>query len=212
MKRVKPKLALPVGACLLALAAPSARAQEHAGHEAHMAQMASAGKGPTVRLMEPQPEIPDLPFVDQTGRKTTLREVLDSDKPVLVNFIFTTCTTICPVMSAGMAQLMGNLGAEQDSVRVVSISIDPEVDTVATLRSYAERYHAPASWLFLTGSVDAVEAAQRVFGNYRGGKYNHAPGTFVRSARDAPWIALDGFSSAETLLHASMGHLSPAHQ
>jgi protein SCO1/2 len=210
MKRVKTKLALAVGACLLVLAATSARAQDHTGHEAHMAQMAAAGKGPTVRLMEPQPEIADLPFVDQAGRKTTLPEVLDSDKPVFVNFIFTTCTTICPVMSAGMSQFMKNLGPEDDSVRVVSISIDPEVDTVAALRAYAERYHAPSSWLFLTGSADAVEAAQRAFGNYRGGKYNHAPGTFVRSAKDAPWIALDGFSSAETLRHASMGHLAPA--
>jgi protein SCO1/2 len=187
-----------------------ALAQTPTGHEAHMAQMAAAGNGPTVRLVEPPPEIPDLPLVDQTGRKTTLREALDADKPVFVNFIFTTCTTICPVMSAGMSQFMKNLGPEEDSVRVVSISIDPEVDTVAALRAYAERYHAPPSWLFLTGSAEAVEAAQRAFGNYRGGKYNHAPGTFVRSANDAPWIALDGFSSAETLRHASMGHLAPS--
>lgn len=188
-----------------------ALAQAPAGHEAHMAQMAAGGKGPTVRLMEPQPAIPDLPLVDQAGRKTTLREALDSDKPVFVNFIFTTCTTICPVMSAGMSQFMTNLGAEHGSVRVVSVSIDPEVDTVSALRRYAERYHAPPSWLFLTGSAEAVEAAQRAFGSYRGGKYNHAPGTFVRSAKGAPWIALDGFSSAETLRHASMGHLAPAH-
>jgi protein SCO1 len=196
----------------LALVSPAARAaaQGHTGHEAHVAQMAAAGKGPTVRVLEPQPEIPDLAFSDQAGRRTTLREALSADKPVLVNFIFTTCTTICPVMSAGMSQFMANLGAEQESVRVVSISIDPEVDTVDSLRAYAERYRAPASWRFLTGTPAAVEAAQRAFGSYRGGKYNHAPGTFVRPAKDAPWIALDGFSSAETLLHASMGHLAPS--
>jgi protein SCO1/2 len=204
-------LALPVMACAIAVPGARASAQAATGHEAHMAQMAAAGKGPAVRVMEPQPEIPDLPFVDQTGRKTTLREALGSEKPVLVNFIFTTCTTICPVMSAGMSQFVANLGAEQDQVRVVSISIDPEIDTVANLRAYAERYHAPPSWRFLTGPPAAVEAAQRAFGNYRGGKYNHAPGTFVRSAKDTPWIALDGFSSAETLLHASMGHLASSH-
>ena len=71
------------------------------------------------------------------------REAIGSDKPVLVNFIFTTCTTICPVMSAGMSQFLANLGAEQDRVRVVTISIDPETDTADVLRAYAARYHAP---------------------------------------------------------------------
>jgi protein SCO1 len=202
-----------VVAAAVALSSVPATAQVPAGHEAHMAQMAqmaAAGKGPTVRLMDPQPDLPDVAFVDQGGRATTLREALASDKPVLLNFIFTSCTTICPVMSAGMSQFLANLGAEQDQVRVVSISIDPELDTVDSLRAYAARYHAPSSWTFLTGKAAAVEAAQRAFGSYRGGKNNHAPGTFVRSAKAAPWIALDGFSSAETLLHASMGHLAPA--
>jgi protein SCO1/2 len=175
-----------------------------------MAQMAAAPSAPVVRLMTPQPSFNDIKFVDQRGQATTLSEAVGSDKPVLVNFIFTTCTTICPVMSAGMSQFLTNLGAQQDSVRVLSISIDPEFDTVPTLRAYAERYHAPSSWRLLTGTPAAVEAAQRAFGSYRGGKANHAPGTFVRAAADAPWLALDGFSSAETLLHASMGHLVPA--
>ena len=179
---------------------------EHAEHQAHVA---AARQGPTVRVMQPQPVVPDASFVDDAGRQTTLRQALASDGPVLVNFIFTTCTTICPVMSAGMSQFLENLGPERDSVRIISISIDPETDTVAALREYAERYHAPPSWRLLTGSPAAVEAAQRAFDSYRGGKNNHAPGTFVRSAQGAPWIALDGFSSAETLRLASIGRLAP---
>jgi protein SCO1/2 len=187
-------------------------AQAPPGHEAHMAQMAAAPKNPAVRVMAPQPAIDGIALVDQNGRATTLGEAVGSDSPVLVNFIFTSCTTICPVMSAGMSQFLTNLGAEQDHVRVVTISIDPENDTADVLRAYAARYHAPASWRFLTGPPAAIEAAQRAFGSYRGGKYNHEAGTFVRSAAHAPWIALDGFSSAETLLHAVMGHLVPSQQ
>jgi len=172
-----------------------------------MAQMAAASKDPDVRVLTPQPALDGIELVDQDGGATTLREALESDKPVLVNFIFTTCTTICPVMTAGMSQFLTNLGSEQDQVRVVSISIDPENDSPATLRAYAKRYHAPPSWRFLTGSPAAIEAAQRAFGNYRGGRNNHAPGTFVRPASDAPWIALDGFSSADTLLRACHGEL-----
>ena len=199
-----------VAACAFAVTAPHASAQTQTGHEGHVAQMAAAVKPPAVRLLAPAPAIDGIPLVDQDGRATTLGEAVGSDKPVLVNFIFTTCTTICPVMSAGMSQLMKNLAPEEDSVRVVSISIDPENDTVEALRAYAARYHAPPSWRFLRGTPAAIEAAQRAFGSYRGGKNNHQAGTFVRSAPTAPWIALDGFSSAQTLEHAVMGHLVPA--
>jgi protein SCO1/2 len=160
--------------------------------------------------MNPQPDLDGIVLVDQDGKQAALRDVIGSDKPVLLNFIFTTCTTICPVMSAGMSQLLSNLGAENDTVRVISISIDPEADSVAALKAYAMRYHAPASWRLLTGTPAAVEAAQRTFGSYRGGKNNHAPATFVHASATTPWIALDGFSSAETLRHASLGHVVPA--
>ena len=183
--------------------------EEKAGHEAHLAQMAAAARPSAARVMAPQPAIADIALVDQGGRATTLREAIGTDKPVLVNFIFTTCTTICPVMSAGMSQLLSNLGTRRDEVRIVSISIDPERDTVDALRAYAARYHAAPSWRFLTGTSASVEAAQRAFGSYRGGKNNHAPGTFVRPATGAPWIALDGFSSAETLARAFRGDLVP---
>jgi protein SCO1/2 len=176
-------------------------------HAAHRAALTAAEQGPTARVLEPQPAIPEVGLVDQEGRRTTLREALATDKPVLVNFIFTSCTTICPVMSAGMSQFLANLGPERERVLVVSVSIDPETDTVDVLKRYAERYHAPASWRFLTGSRSAVEAAQRAFDSYRGGRNNHAPGTFVRAAPDASWIALDGFSSADTLRLASLGQL-----
>jgi len=194
----------------LALLAASAIAQEPDGHEAHRAQLAAAPKDAAARVMAPQPSLDGIALVDQDGRATTLRDALASDKPVLVNFIFTTCTTICPVMTAGMSQFLTNLGADRDKVQVVSVSIDPEHDSAETLRAYAARYHAPPSWRFLTGAPPAIEAAQRAFGSYRGGKNNHAPGTFVRPAAGAPWIALDGFSSAETLRRACQGQLLPS--
>jgi protein SCO1/2 len=204
------RMAAIVAAGVMVIATPRANAQAHTGHEGHMAQMAAAPKEQPARIVEPAPAIDGIPLVDQNGRATTLREEVESGEPVLVNFIFTTCTTICPVMSAGMSQLLANLAADQGRVRVVSISIDPENDTVEALRAYATRYHAPPSWRFLRGTPAAIEAAQRAFGSYRGGKNNHEPGTFVRSAAGEPWIALDGFSSAQRLEHAVMGHAVPS--
>ncbi len=207
---MRPWLAGVVVGGAVAMSSTVAVAQAPTGHEEHQAQMAVPRPEPSARVMAPQPALGDIALVDQDGRATTLREALESEKPVLVNFIFTTCTTICPVMSSGMSQFLRNLGTERDSVRVVSISIDPGNDTAKALQAYAARYHAPPSWRFLTGRPAAIVAAQRAFGSYRGGKNNHVAGTFVRPAALAPWIALDGFSSAETLRRAVKGQLSPS--
>jgi protein SCO1/2 len=166
---------------------------------------AAAPETPASHVMTPQPVIGDITLVDQEGRPTSLREAIGSDTPVLVNFIFTSCTTICPVMSTGFAQFQERLGAERDRVRLVSISIDAETDTVDALREYAARYRAGPSWRFLTGTREAVEAAQRSFGAYRGDKGNHVPGTYLRRSVNAEWESVDGLSSAGRLLRAYRG-------
>jgi len=192
--------------CTAALGSAVAFAQAPPGHEGHEAHMAAAAAKPSaMRVMSPQPVVGDVPLVDHQGRATSLRQAIDTDMPVLVNFIFTSCTTVCPIMSAGFAQLHESLGPERDRVRLVSISIDPETDTVEALRAYGARYHAGASWQFLTGTATASEAAQRAFGAYRGDKNNHAPATYFRRTRDSPWEALDGLSSAEMLVRAYRG-------
>lgn len=191
--------------CALLLPATAAFAQ-HEGHLAHMAPKSDA----SVRVMSPQPAIGDITLIDHLGRPTSLGSVLSTEKPVLVNFIFTSCTTICPVMTTGFAQFQANLGDARDSVQLVSISIDPETDTVETLRRYADKYKAGASWQFLTGTRAAVEAAQRAFGAYRGDKTNHAPVTYIRRSPGSAWESVDGLLSAETLRRAYRGELTPA--
>jgi protein SCO1/2 len=184
------------------VAAATPAAQSHAGHEGHMAAPAPRS---AARVMAPQPIVGDIALVDHEGRTTSLEEIVAGDDPVLVNFIFTSCTTICPVMSAGFAQFHDALGADRARVRLVSISIDPEVDTVETLRAYAARQGAGPSWRFLTGTPDAIVAAQRAFHAYRGDKNNHSPSTYIRRTADGPWETLEGLSSADALMRAYRG-------
>ena len=120
------------------------------------------------RVMDPQPVIGGVSLVDVEGRTVTLRDALTSDSPVMVNFIFTSCTTICPVMSAGFSQLARRLATENRPVRLVSISIDPEYDTPARLREYAEYLGARDNWVFLTGSRADSEAAQKALRRIQG--------------------------------------------
>ena len=125
--------------------------------------------------------IPDVRLVDTDGAQVALRDGLGGDEPVMLNFIFTSCTAICPVMSATFMQVQEALGDERRKVRMVSISIAPENDTPARLKEYADRFHAGSQWRMLTGSVEDSIAVQRAFDAYRGGNMNHAPVTFLRA-------------------------------
>ena len=97
-------------------------------------------------------DVPELTLINQEGDTVDFREVLLGDKPVFVEFVFATCTTICPVLSAGLASMQRKLGEDSDQVRLISISIDPEHDGPEELKEYLERYRAGPGWDFLTGT------------------------------------------------------------
>ena len=118
----------------------------------------------------------------------------------MLNFIFTTCTTICPVMSATFSMVQEKLGPEHGKVRMISISIDPEHDSPSRLNAYAKKFGAGAQWSMLTGSIGNSIAVQRAFDAYFGDKMNHRPVTFMRKGPGKPWLRIDGFASADDLL------------
>jgi len=127
-------------------------------------------------------------------------ELDDGRRPLVMNFIYTSCTTICPMNSQVFEQFQGDLGAERKSVHLVSISIDPEQDTPAHLRKYAAQFHARRGWDHYTGKLADVIAVQRAFGAYRGDKMSHTPLTLMRSSPGKPWVRFDGFARADDLM------------
>src|SRR5512138_2068051 len=143
--------------------------------------------------------IPDVNLVDADGAGVPLRSAL-ADKPVILDFIFTSCGAVCPVMSRTFSQVQSALGADRDKVRMVSISIDPEQDTPAVLKAYAGKYGAGPNWEMLTGSLKDSIAVQRAFDVYRGDKMDHLPTTFLRAGAGKRWVRLDGFASAGEIL------------
>ena len=205
-------VAVTAAACLCLWSVAGASEQEHVGHDMHHDHSAHQHdthahhkhmmqqKG-FVRS-EHNYAIPDVVLKDQQGKSVPLQKILgDDDKPVMLNFIFTTCTTICPVLSASFSQLQEALGDEADDVRMVSISIDPEYDTPEKLSEYAERFHAGSNWVFYTGNLPDIVTVQKAFDVYRGDKMNHPPVSFMRVGPDAPWVRFEGFASIEDLMH-----------
>jgi protein SCO1/2 len=146
--------------------------------------------------------LPAVTLVRDDGKAVSLAEALNDGRPVILTFIYTTCTTICPMVSQTFEELQAKLGPERDKVHLVSISIDPEEDTPARLKAYAARFDAGPEWQHYTGTVEASIATQRAFNVYRGDKMNHTAVAFVRAAPGKPWLRLDGLATPAELLGA----------
>lgn len=143
--------------------------------------------------------MPDVTLINQDGKKVKFKSVMESDKLVVVDFIFGTCTTICPVLSAGYLNLQQKLGTESGKVHLVSISIDPENDTPKVMKEYLKRYRAKPGWDFLTGSRKDIDAVMKAFNAYVPDKMSHYALTLLRPPQqDGRWIRIFGImSSAE---------------
>ena len=167
-------------------------ADEHAAHRA-------AVERPRYSVSEGHYSVPDVDLVDAMGVSVALPRLLESEGPVALNFIFTTCATICPVMTSTFAQMRHELGDDAGRVRLVSISIDPDYDRPAVLKQYAERFGAGGGWSFLTGDGARISEVLRSFDAYTGSKMNHRPVTLLKRPQQASWIRIDGLASGQDL-------------
>jgi len=141
-------------------------------------------------------KVPEVTLVRQDGSKARFPGELDDGRPVILTFIFTSCTTVCPVINAVFSSVQQKLGKEREKVHMVSISIDPDYDTPAHLADYARSFKAGPQWQFYTGTPEAVTAIQTAFAVYRGDKMNHIPVILLRAAPGKTWVRLDGVGIA----------------
>lgn len=160
---------------------------------------AAAAAKPYKRSVE-RYTVPDVVLVNQDGRKVNLRKLLASDKPLIVDFIYATCTTICPVLSAGFTNLQKKLAGSAHQPQLVSITIDPENDTPKIMKAYLQRYRAKPGWDFLTGSRADIDKVMYAFNAYIPDKMSHYPLNLIRSPRDGSWVRLYGIMSSREFL------------
>ena len=180
-------------ACLMTIAGIATASESTDPHAAHKKMM----QAPSINVQQVDYAIPDVNLVDTNGDTTNLRALLSGNDAVVVNFIFTTCTTICPVITATTLQLQRELNDDPTQPLYVTISIDPDYDSSEVLREYAKTYGA--DWTFLTGSSNDVTMALRAFDAYRGNKVNHFALTLMRATNDVEWTRVEGLTSANEL-------------
>lgn len=144
--------------------------------------------------------IPDVMLTDFDNRPVRLRDLLVTNDPVMMNFVFTTCRTICPVTTKVLSEVPSRLGGDGKRLRMISISIDPENDTPLQLKAYARSFQAGERWKFLTGNSQDVKTVLMALDSYRGDKMNHEPVTLMRQASIKSWVRIDGFATPDELV------------
>jgi protein SCO1/2 len=159
-----------------------------------------AGRDKTYQRTLENYEVPDVTLINQDGVKVSLRKLLFSDKPVLVDFVYTSCTTICPVLSINFANYQKTIIEERGATQLVSISIDPEFDTPKAMKAYLKRYNAEPGWDFLTGSRDDISRVLKAFKVYTQNKMNHYPVILLKSPSDTRWVRVYGLIGTSELL------------
>ena len=139
-------------------------------------------------------QVPPFSFTDQDGNTVTDRTV--ADKILVVDFFFTTCKSICPVMSTRMSGLQVNLPLHDKAYKDVlflSHTVDPEHDTPAVLKEYAREYHADtARWKFLTGDATTI---------YRQGNLGYLLSAVVDSASAEQFVHSPNFVLVDKRRH-----------
>lgn len=149
------------------------------------------------------PAVPDELLVDQDGRTVHLERDLLAGHPVFVNFVYTTCSTICSPMTANFARLQEKLrAAGRTDARLVSITLDPDTDTPAKLTKYAEAFHRGPGWTFVTGATPAVTRVSKALGGYAADRTSHPAVTLVGFFPGGPVRRVNGVVTADTLLES----------
>lgn len=143
----------------------------------------------------------DVELVNQNGETMRLYSDLLKGKVVVVNTIFTTCTSICPLMSRTYARLQEHLGDRLGrDVYLLSISVDPENDTPELLKKFGQNYDARPGWYMLTGTSENVHFALRKLGHDVEQKESHKAIMLIGNEPTGLWKKAFGLAPAEDII------------
>jgi cytochrome oxidase Cu insertion factor (SCO1/SenC/PrrC family) len=145
--------------------------------------------------------IPDVELLDQDGRKVRFYSDLVKGKTVAVQFIFTTCTTICPPLGATFARVQKDLGERAGrDVRLISISVDPATDTPERMKAWGAKFHAAEGWTLVTGQKPQVDELLRALGAATASPADHSPSVLIGNDAAGQWTRTYGLARPAVLV------------
>jgi protein SCO1/2 len=197
------KLLLALSVCLLfaagaaaqtAAPAPKPAAPPPPHDHSHMATTPEASS-------PAQKYFTDVELINQDGKKVRFYSDVLKGKTVVVNAFFTTCTSVCPPMNRNMEKIQEVLGDRVGrDVFLVSITVDPEVDTPVRLKEYAKKFHAGAGWVFLTGKKENLDWALYKLGQFVEKKDDHTTIFIIGNEPTGLWKKAFGMANVVELI------------
>ena len=184
---------------LMALAASTCvagdKSDPHAKHRQMMnEEQESDAKSAAIHL-------PDVRLTTQFGKEVSLRDDVVGDRIVIIDFVYTSCTTICPVLSAILGQLQEGLGERLgEDVVMISLTVDPLRDTPERLKAYSEKHHARDGWVWLTGDKQTVDEVLQAMGAYTPNFEDHPSMMLVGDRNSGEWSRFLGFPGSGNIM------------
>jgi protein SCO1/2 len=120
---------------------------------------------------------------------------LVKDRVVAINFVFTTCTAICPSLTATFRRVQQEAAARGLKVQLISISVDPTTDTPERLKDFAAKFKAEPGWTFVTGEKTRIDSVLQALGAAVNNRNDHTPMILIGNAASNYWTRAYGLSS-----------------
>ena len=146
-------------------------------------------------------KIPDARVVDQNGKQLNFYTDLIKGKSVAINFVFTTCTAICPSLAATFRRVQQEARSRGVEVQLISVSVDPTVDTPERLQAFAKKFKAETGWTFVTGDKAEIDSVLQALGVAVVNKNDHTPMVLIGNDVADHWTRTYGLSSPSTIVN-----------
>lgn len=143
----------------------------------------------------------DVVLVNQNGERMRFYSDLLRGKVVIINSFFATCKETCLPLNRNLAKVQEALGDRLGKdVHIISISVDPALDTPASLKAYAEKIQARPGWYFLTGDKQNVDFALNKVGQLVADKRDHLNIIIVGNESTGLWKKAFGLARSDALV------------
>lgn len=143
----------------------------------------------------------DTVLVNQNGEKMRFYSDLLQGKVVIINSFFATCQGSCLPMNRNLEKVQEALGDRLGKdVNIISLSVDPTVDSPPALKAYAKKLNARRGWYFLTGDKQNVDFVLQKLGQFVDNKQDHLNIFIVGNERTGLWKKAFGLAPSAELV------------
>ncbi len=146
--------------------------------------------------------IPNTPVLDQTGHSVMFYDDLVKDKIVAINFVFTRCGMVCPMLGFRFGQLrklLNNEGHDQNQVHLISISTDASYDTPARMQTWAQQFYQGTGWTQVTGDKPRIDHLLKSLKAFSADKQDHSSLVLLINDQRNEWKWIDGQSDPKII-------------